>query len=51
MPGHPFSPKGVLLMTNFNYDLFKIRKMTNFNYDLFKVSKKCVCAFLCLKLL
>ena len=26
-------------MTNFNYDLFKVRKMTEFDYDLFKVSK------------
>ena len=29
-------------LTNFNYDLFKVRKMINFNYDLFKVSKMCV---------
>ena len=39
MPKYPVSPEGVLLMTNFNYDLFKVRKMTEFDYDLFKVSK------------
>ena len=39
MPRNPVSPKGVLLMTKFNYDLFKVSKMTNFNYDLLKVSK------------
>ena len=39
MPRYPVSPKGVLLMTNFNYDLLKVSKMTNVNYGLFKVSK------------
>ena len=32
---HPVSPRGVLLIVLL--DLFKVRKMTNFNYDLFKV--------------
>ena len=36
---YPVSPKGVSKMTNFIYNLFKVRKTTNFNYDLFKVAK------------
>ena len=55
---HPVSPKRILLiffglftfskMTNFNYNLFKIRKvskMTNFDYGLLKVSKMTKCLF------
>ena len=38
MPRYPVSPKGVLLMTKFNYDLFKVSKMTIFNYEFFKAS-------------
>ena len=38
MPRHPVSPKAVLF-------LFKVSKMTNFNYDLLKVRKMCVCFF------
>ena len=39
MPRYPVSPMGILLMTNFNYDFFKVHKMTKFNCDLFKVPK------------
>ena len=46
MSRYPVSPNGVLLMTNFSYGLFEVRKMTNFNYDLFKVSKMCVYFFM-----